>query len=104
MDKKTISILVLLALVTFAGVGWIRVGMRSTNGTLPTGNENISPENLRKFFPGYENYLNREMFSSPVRGSSMEPTFGDGDKVLWVQVDPAELKVGDIIIYNHPTK
>lgn len=34
----------------------------------------------------------------------MEPTFGDGDVIIWVEVEPAELRVGDIIIYKHPTK
>lgn len=34
----------------------------------------------------------------------MEPTFGDGDVILWVEVEPDELRVGDIIIYKHPTK
>ena len=35
----------------------------------------------------------------------MEPTFGEGDVVLWVEVDnKAELKLGDIIIYKHPTR
>jgi signal peptidase I len=35
----------------------------------------------------------------------MAPTFGAGDVVLWLEVDnKAEFKVGDIIIYDHPTK
>lgn len=28
----------------------------------------------------------------------MEPTFGDNDLVLWVEVDPAELNAGDIVL------
>lgn len=37
-------------------------------------------------------------------GTSMAPTINDGDTVLWVGVDNmAELKVGDIIIFKHPT-
>jgi len=33
----------------------------------------------------------------------MSPTFGENDLVLWVSVNPSELRVGDIIIFQHPT-
>lgn len=96
MDKKTMAVLALLGLVTFGVVGWVRVATRSTSDNLPAENQTV-------IFPGYENYLNRELYYITASGTSMEPTFGDGDVVIWVQVDPTELNVGDVIIYEHPT-
>lgn len=54
---------------------------------------------------GYEAYLDRRISVSVVSGGSMEPTFGDGDVVLLVEIDNMTgLGVGDIIIFKHPTK
>lgn len=45
-----------------------------------------------------------EYCTATVHGSSMEPTLKDGDVVLWKPVkDPSSLRIGDIIIYRHPT-
>ncbi|MEE9324979.1 MAG: signal peptidase I [Dehalococcoidia bacterium] len=44
--------------------------------------------------------------SSPfllVRGTSMEPTFHEGDLLLKRSVSPAEVKVGDVIVFNVPS-
>jgi len=49
-------------------------------------------------------YENKRIFSSVVRGNSMEPTFGDNDIILCIEINPSELEVDDIIIYEHPTK
>lgn len=49
-------------------------------------------------------YENKRIFSSTVKGDSMEPTFGEDDTILWVEVNPSELEVDDIIVYEHPTK
>jgi len=65
---------------------------------------NSEPQADWQIFEGYESYLDREIFYSTVRGDSMEPTIRDGQVILWVEVDPSELKAGDIIIYTHPTK
>jgi len=95
-----IAILSLLALLVITGVGWFSARLTPTH-------ENISHDNTYEWteiFHGYEAYLDQRIFYSTVSGSSMEPTFGEGDAVLWVEVDNmAELKVGDIIIFQHPT-
>ena len=99
MDKRTATILALLVLLAIAGIGWL--------SAIPKPHEKIPYDNTYKWteiFHGYEAYLDRRISSSVVHGTSMEPTFGEGDVVLWVEVDNvAELKVGDIIIYQHPT-
>ena len=94
IDKKTVAISVLIVLVGIAGIGWFKAWSK----TAPK-----STRDLTEIFHGYEAYLDRGVFFSTVSGSSMEPTFGEGDVVLWVEVDnKAELKVGDIIIYQYP--
>ena len=98
MDKKTTTITtLLLMLVAITSTGWFIASQR----------EKIPYDTTYRWteiFHGYEAYLDRRIFYSIASGSSMEPTFGDGDAVLWVEVDnKAELKEGDIIIYKHPT-
>jgi signal peptidase I len=95
-----IAILSLLALLVITGVGWFSARLNPTHENIPHDNTSEWTE----IFHGYEAYLDQRIFYSTVSGTSMEPTFGDNDKVLWVEANPAELKVGDIIIYNHPTK
>jgi len=101
IDKKTAVILALLVLVAITGVGWFSVRSKpERGGSLP---EEI--DNWTEYFHGYEAYLDREIHCSIVDSSSMMPTFGVGDLVLWVRVDNmAELKEGDIIVYKHPTR
>lgn len=100
VDKKTAAILALLVLVTITGIGWFSAELKPERVLpLPKG-----IENWVELFHGYEAYLDRMISYSIVSGTSMEPTFGENDKVLWVEVNPAKLKVGDIIIYEHPTK
>jgi signal peptidase I len=91
MDKKTAAILVLIVLVGITGIGWLKAWL---NPTLE------STRDLTKIFHGYTAYLDREISYHRISGSSMKPTFRDGDVVLSVKVDPAELVVGDIIIYQ----
>jgi len=101
IDKKTVAIFVLLALLVIAGVGWFSARSNPVHENIPY--ENIY--NWTQIFHGYEAYLDRRISYSVVSGTSMAPTFGDNDMVLWVEVDNmAELKVGDIIIYQHPTR
>ena len=100
MDKKTTAIFALLVLVTITGIGWLSSELRPERvRPLPEG-----IDNWVELFHGYEAYLDQRISYSTVSGTSMEPTFGENDKVLWVEVDPAELRIGDIIIYDHPTK
>jgi len=101
IDKKTAAILALLVLVAIMGVGWFSAWSRpGRTASLPEG-----IDNLTEYFHGYEAYLDRRISCSVLSGSSMEPTISDGDSVLWVEVDNmAELGVGDIIIYKHPTR
>jgi signal peptidase I len=97
MDKKTVVVLVLLASVVLAGIGWL--------------NDELKLKRVKDWgevFSGYEVYLDSKICpTGPTRmeGTSMAPTINDGDLVLWVEVDNiAKLKVGDIIIYKHPTR
>jgi len=94
--KKDATILSLLILTVMMGIGWFT-----------SISEDIPLDNLQEWteiFHGYEAYLDRRIFYSVVHGTSMEPTLSENDRIIWVEVDPAELKVYDIIIYEHPTK
>ena len=105
IDKKEIAILALLVLLAITGLGWFRAEMGPTHENIP--HENIPYNNTyawAEIFRGYEAYLDRRISSWVIRGDSMEPTFGDNDVVLLVEVNPAELKVGDIIVFDHPTR
>ncbi len=92
----------MLALLVVIGMGWLSSVLKSTSdNTPPNDNTDIWVE----IFPGYENYFDNSVSYSPTHGTSMEPTFGEGDAVIWTEVENiAELRVGDIIIYDHPTK
>lgn len=101
MDKKTAAIPVLIVLIVITGAGWYIAWSKPPRVLpLPGGIDNWT-----QYFPGYEAYLDNDIRGSNVSGGSMEPTFGDNDLILWVEVDNmAELGAGDIIIYKHPTK
>lgn len=104
VDKKETAIVALLVLLVFTGVGWLSSVRKSTSdNALPVPYDNTY--SWATIFHGYEAYLDRSISYSTPSGTSMEPTFGEGDAVIWAGVENiAELKVGDIIIYNHPTK
>lgn len=105
IGKKEIAILALLVLLVITGIGWFRAELGPTPGDISY--ENIPYDNTyawAEIFRGYEAYLDRRISSWVIRGDSMEPTFGDNDVVLLVEVNPAELKVDDIIIFDHPTR
>jgi signal peptidase I len=100
MDKKTATILALLVLLAITGLGWVISWQRPAQERIPYNNTYKWTE----IFRGYEAYLDRRITYSVVEGPSMAPTLRVGDAVLWVEVDnKAELKVGDIIIFKHPT-
>jgi len=69
--------------------------------------EKIPYDNTYKwaeYFRGYEAYLDRRIHPATMQTTSMVPTINVGDTVLWVEVEnKAELKVGGIIIFKHPT-
>ncbi len=99
IGKKEAAIVALLALLVIIGLGWLS-SVRESN----TDNAPDNTNSWTEIFPGYENYLDNVSYS-PSHGTSMEPTFGEGDAVIWVEVENIdELKVGDIIIYQHPTR
>jgi signal peptidase I len=81
------------------GIGWFSAEQKITTS--------ISYDNTYRwteYFHGYEAYLDQKIFPATMNGTSMTPTINDNDTVLWVEVDnKAELEVGDIIIYTHPT-
>ncbi len=99
-SKRTaVLIVALLAALAITSVGWALAESRpKSSGALP---ENIY--DWTAYFHGYEAYLDRQVFGSIVHGTSMSPTFSENDLLLWVRVDPSELKVGDVIIFLHPT-
>ena len=100
-DKKTVTILVLLALSAVMGIGWLKAALGPQPEEIPHDNT----YNWAEYFHGYEAYLDQRISYAVMIGTSMAPTIKDNDVVLWVEVDNmAELKVGDIIIYQHPTR
>jgi signal peptidase I len=99
-DKKTVTIFVLLALLIVTGIGLLKAALETSSGNIPYDNTYSWAE----FFPGYEAYLDRRIRPAIMSTTSMAPTINVGDTILWVEVDNmAELKVGDIIIFKHPT-
>ena len=100
LDKKTVAILALLISVTITGIGWLSAERKPA--------QNIPYDDTYKwteYFHGYEAYLDRRIYRAVMQTTSMAPTINPGDSVLWVEVDnKAELKVGNIIIYKHPTR
>lgn len=106
IDKKGAAIIVLLALLVIAGFGWlssVQISPQENENNLPIPYDNTY--SWTEIFQGYEAYLDRRISYSPISGTSMEPTFGEEDVIIWVGVEnKAELKVGDIIVFPHPTK
>jgi len=103
IDKKTAAIFALLVLVVATGIGWLSSALRPLHdNALPIPYDNTY--SWTQIFHGYEAYLDRRIsYFNNIEGTSMEPTFGENDVILWVEVNPAELKVGDIIVFYHPT-
>jgi len=99
VDRKWVAILALTVALVAMGIGWFSSGSKP-HGNLPYDNTYKWTE----IFQGYEAYLDRRISYSVISGTSMEPTFGEGDVVIWVEVEGENLKVGDIIIYKHPTR
>jgi len=98
-EGRTILTVALLIALAITGIGWAAAEFRPRNmETLPVGLKDWT-----EYFRGYQAYLDRRIFFSVVRTTSMLPTIGENDLVLWVKVDPGELRVGDIIIFQHPT-
>lgn len=89
MDKKDSSVLALAAAVFTLALAILL----STTGI-------GRPSNDANFVLGYD-----KVYISTMGGTaSMAPTINVGDTVLWVEVgDMGELRVGDIIVFKHPT-
>ena len=99
VDKKNVVIIALLVLLSVTGVGWFAAELKPLE-KIPYD----STYRWTEYFRGYEAYLDRRIFYAVMEGTSMAPTIKDNDTVLWVKIDNmAELKVGDIIVYKHPT-
>lgn len=95
LDKKTAVIIALSFLAAITGAMWLKSEFKPA--------EPLTQRTL--IFLGYEAYLDRGIDNIPVKGPSMEPLFRAGDVLLWLRIDnKAELKVGDIILYAHPTR
>lgn len=99
-DKKTAVIFALFAILVVTVIGWLSARQHPAH-------ENIPYDNTYKWteiFKGYDAYLDRRISHfDNIQGTSMEPTFGENDVILWVEVNPADLNVGDIIVFQHPT-
>jgi signal peptidase I len=96
VDKKTMAIILLVVLLVFTGVEWLKTWVETPH----YGNI----QDWTEFFAGHEAYLDKRIHAAIMSGNSMAPTIQEGDTVLWVEVENmAELKVGDIIIFRHPT-
>jgi signal peptidase I len=90
------AILTLLVLVAIIGAGWLKATL---GPKIPRDTHEWT-----EFFHGYEAYLDRKIHRGVMQTTSMAPTINIGDSILWVEVDnKAELKVGDIIVFEHPT-
>ena len=44
------------------------------------------------------------VISVVIRGDSMWPTFNDGDEIEFKVIEDAVLKIGDIVVAQHPLK
>lgn len=107
IDKKDVAIIISLALFLTTCFAWtisiLKPSQQENENALPIPYDNTY--SWTEIFHGYEAYLDRRIHYSPAIGTSMEPTFGEGDAVIWVEIESIEeLKVGDIIIYQHPTR
>lgn len=98
VEKTTALIITLLVALTITGAGWIIESSPEYVETFPSGIYNWT-----EYFHGYQAYLDKRIFSSIIRSSSMSPTFTENDLILWVSVNTSELRVGDIILFKHPT-
>ncbi|MFH1820935.1 MAG: signal peptidase I [Methanobacteriota archaeon] len=99
VERKTALVMVLLVALAVTSVGWLFSGPKIIRvESLPEGIYNWT-----EYFHGYQAYLDQNIFSSIIHGTSMSPTFGENDLVLWVKVVPSGLRIGDIIIFKHPT-
>lgn len=100
LDEKNVIIacLILIVIVLGAGLYSYRAGFFHKevdyNGLF----------NVSDFFHDYKAYLDKEINFSEIQSGSMRPTFSEGDIIFWVETDADELKVGDIIIYEHGGK
>lgn len=97
--KTTFAFIALLSILAITSAGWVYAESKPRSpGSLPEGLYSWT-----EYFHGYQAYLDQRIFFSIYHGTSMSPTFGENDLVLWVKTDPSGLKVGDIIIFQHPT-
>lgn len=92
-------IVVLLGALVITSAGWILAESKPTSpGSLPAGIYEWT-----EYFRGYQAYLDQAIFGSIVHGTSMFPTFRENDMILWVKVNPSDIKLGDVIVFRHPT-
>jgi signal peptidase I len=99
-DKKMLAIIGLLALLLVASIGWFNAETKIHANKISYDNT----YNWTEYFHGYEAYLDKRIYRAVMVTTSMTPTINVGDTLLWVEIENfAELRVGDIIIYKHPT-
>ena len=96
---RTVLIAVLFGALVITSAGWILAESEPTSsGSLPEGIYEWT-----EYFRGYQAYLDQAIFGSVVHGTSMFPTFRENDMVLWIETDPEDIHLGDVIIFLHPT-
>lgn len=56
-----------------------------------------------RYFQGYDAYLDSKINVTTAGRWDMENTINENDVVLWVEVSPENVSVGDIIYYENPS-
>ncbi len=95
-DVKKIAILALLGALVFT---WIF----SLSNYLKRNPLSGKIDNQTQYFQGYDAFAASEINFTVAGDWGMGRTIEENDTVMWVQVNPSELRVGDIIIYQEPS-
>ncbi len=93
--------IVLLALATVAVVGTIRTLTDNTSG-----DNSVNPSNFDNVLVDESVFTGKTIFFvNNIVGNSMEPLFGEGDNIYYIEVDDVTtLKIGDIIVFQRPNR
>jgi signal peptidase I len=99
MMKSNLSKIAILSLVGALVFSWTWVAVTHLRGPEIIG-RNL--EDRTEYFHGYKAFMSKEINFTTAGLWGMERTISENDVVMWVRVNPQELRVGDIIIYREP--